>query len=139
MLRPAQIALWITAALIGVFAVRLLMRPDDLAVVHGLQLDLSKGLATEIRATQGGTKLGIAVALLILSRPRWVTVGLAVAVTVLAISLLGRLIGLAVDGYTTLHAVVAVAEAIGVLSCGIHWYRLANASFSSANLTGPSN
>lgn len=122
--RPAAIALWITASLIAFFAVGLIARPGDLRDAHGADAMPTGGYATEFRASSGGFKLGAAIAMGWMTTRRRYREGLILAVAILAGSTTARTIGCLSGDATPLHWIVIVAEAIGVVSCGWHLWRL---------------
>jgi hypothetical protein len=114
--RFPTVALLITAAIYAGFAVWLGTRPDALLTAFGIESSTPQML-TEIRAFYGGIELAIAVVMLLLWRRGDIFAALLIGGLPLAGSASGRCLGLLLDGFSALHASMAVVEAIGCAFC----------------------
>lgn len=110
------VAIWITASIYAGFAVWLGGWPGALLGAFGVT-GSTPAMLTEIRALYGGVELGIAVAMLVLWRRGDVFAAALVGGLPLAGSAAGRCLGLAVDGFSALHAGLAVIEFGGAAFC----------------------
>ncbi|MEN1680981.1 MAG: DUF4345 family protein [Planctomycetota bacterium] len=114
--RFANVALLITAAIWAGFAVWLGANPAALLSAFGVEAR-PPAILTEVRAFYGGVELGIALVMLLLWRRGELVAGLLVGGVPLLGSAAGRCFGLAVDGYSAMHAGFAVFELLGAAFC----------------------
>lgn len=110
------VAIVITAASWAGFAVWLGLNPGALLPAFGVSASTPQML-TEVRAFYGGVELAIAVAMIVLWRRGDLFAALLVGGLPLAGSACGRLIGLAVDGYSPMHLGFAGLELVGAAFC----------------------
>lgn len=111
-----SVAIGITAAIYAGFAVWLGGWPAALLEAFGVT-GSTPAMLTEIRAFYGGVELGIAVAMVWLGRRGDRFAALLIGGLPLAGSAVGRCLGLAVDGFSSLHAGMAAVETAGAAFC----------------------
>lgn len=114
--RFPMIVILVTAASFAGFAIWLGVRPNALLEAFGIQ-DRTSQMATEIRAFYGGVEMAIAVAMVLLWKRGDLFAALLIGGLPLAGSATGRCIGLAVDGFSSLHLGFAGLEAFGAAFC----------------------
>lgn len=108
------IATWITMLVWTGMAVWLGLWPDALLWAFGVQVYPSP-IITEIRAFYGGVQLAIATLMLIFWIRRDLFAALLIGGLPLGFSATGRVIGMAVDGFSLLHLLLATIEFSGFL------------------------
>lgn len=120
--RFVDIVIWITALTYAGFAVWLGSRPDALLEAFGIE-DRTPAMATEIRAFYGGVELAIAVAMGLLWMRGDLFAALLIGGLPLAGAVLGRVLGMLLDGFSSLHLTMAAFELIGCVLCfvGCWW------------------
>src|SRR6056297_1345198 len=109
-------AIFITAASWAGFAIWLGMNPGALLPAFGIEASTPQML-TEVRAFYGGVEMAIAVAMVAFWWRGDLFAALLVGGLPLVGSANGRLIGLAVDGFSTMHLGFAGLEMIGAAFC----------------------
>lgn len=114
--RFADLVVFITAAVWAGFAIWLGLQPGALLSAFGVEGSTPEML-TEVRAFYGGVELAIAVAMLVLWWRGELFAALLVGGLPLLGAALGRLLGMIVDGYATLHLGLAAIELIGAGIC----------------------
>jgi len=114
--RLPNIAIFITAASWAGFAVWLGVNPGALLPAFGIEASTPQML-TEVRAFYGGVEMAIAVAMIVLWRRGDLFAALLIGGLPLVGSATGRFVGLAVDGFSTMHAGFACLEIVGAVFC----------------------
>jgi len=114
--RLPTVAIFITAASWAGFAVWLGVNPGALLPAFGVE-ESTPQMLTEIRAFYGGVEMAIAVAMIVLWRRGDLFASLLVGGLPLVGSASGRLIGLVVDGISTMHLGFAGLEIVGAAFC----------------------
>lgn len=114
--RLAPTAILITAATYAGFAIWLSLSPSSLLTAFGIQTS-TPAMLTEIRAFYGGIEMAIAIAMLILWRQDNQAAALLIGGLPLAGSAIGRLLGMSIDGFSTLHVSFAAIETLGAIIC----------------------
>lgn len=122
-----SVAIWITASIYAGFAVWLGVWPAVLLEAFGVT-GPTPAMLTEIRAFYGGIEMGIAVAMILLWARGEVFAASLIGGLPLAGSAAGRCLGLAVDGFSALHAGLAAVEATGAAFCLVGCLLAARAS-----------
>jgi len=112
----ANAVIWVTALTYAGFGVWLGLQPDALLQTFGIE-NPPPAMLTEIRAFYGGIEIGISLAMLVLWHRNYVWPALLVGAIPLVGSAAGRCLGMAWDGFSTLHAVFAVFELLGFAFC----------------------
>ncbi|MEM6472214.1 MAG: DUF4345 family protein [Planctomycetota bacterium] len=112
---PSTVVLITAAAWFG-FAVWLGLFPS--ALLHAFAItEATPQMLTEIRAFYGGVEFAIGAAMIILWRRHQVFAALLVGGLPLIGAATGRLLGMAVDGFSSTHAGFAVLEIVGAGCC----------------------
>lgn len=114
--RFPSIAIFVTAATWAGFAVWLGLFPKALLTAFGIA-ESTPQMLTEIRAFYGGVELAIAAAMIVLWKRDELFVALLIGGLPLVGSASGRMLGLAVDGFSQLHVGFAVLELVGAAFC----------------------
>ncbi|MDP1563518.1 MAG: DUF4345 family protein [Pirellulaceae bacterium] len=108
--------IWLTAAVWAGIGMWFGISPQSLLSIMGVE-ESTPQLKTEMRAFYGGVELAIAVVMLILWRRQESFAALLVGGVPLGFSAAGRCLGMAVDGFSSLHLGLAAVEASGALLC----------------------
>ena len=114
--RFASTVILVTAASWAGFAIWLWTHPNALLPAFGVQQS-TPAMVTEVRAFYGGVEAAIAVAMLVLWKRDERSAALIVGGLPLLGSALGRLSGLFLDGYSSLHLSFAGLEVLGFIFC----------------------
>lgn len=114
--RFPTVAIMITSATYAGFALWIGLQPKALLNAFGIESNTPQML-TEIRAFYGGIELAIALVMIILWKRGDLFAALLIGGVPLAGSAFGRCFGMVIDGYSTIHLVFAVIEAIGSIVC----------------------
>ncbi|MCR9295330.1 MAG: DUF4345 family protein [bacterium] len=118
-----SIANFVTAAIWAGFAIWLGCQPQALLHAFGIETQ-TPGMLTEIRAFYGGVEMGIALSMIVLWKLDHLSAALMIGGLPLAGSSIGRMIGLMLDGYSSLHLGFAVLELAGAAFCLAGCYAL---------------
>ena len=114
--RFPTIALFITAFIWAGFALWLGCNPQALLRAFGIETTTPQML-TEIRAFYGGVEMAIAASMMILWRFNHLFAALLIGGIPLIGSATGRVIGLLVDGFSSIHLGFAILELVGAAFC----------------------
>ena len=132
------IVLFLTAGAWAGFAIWLASKPDDLLTAFDMGI-ATAAMRTEIRAFYGGVEMGIAASMMVL----WLRSQRFAAILVggfpLLGSAMGRSIGMAIDGYSSLHLGLAGLEMTGALLCIAAIVTLPAASSPASSPSDPSS
>lgn len=113
-----SVVIGITAAIWAGFAIWLGVNPGVLLPAFGVNA-MTPEMLTEVRAFYGGMEMAIAVAMVAL----WWRGDLFASLVIGGLPLLGaasgRIVGLFIDGYSTLHVGFALLELIGAVFCWV--------------------
>ncbi|MBL8891792.1 MAG: DUF4345 family protein [Planctomycetaceae bacterium] len=110
------LATWVTILVWTAMAVWLGFWPDELLSAFGVH-EYPPPIRTEIRAFYGGVQLAIATLMLIYWIRRDLFTSLLIGGLPLGLSALGRIVGMAWDGFSLLHLILAILEFSGILFC----------------------
>ena len=116
MSRTPTAIVFVTAITWAAFAVWLGTNPGALLPAFGVEAS-SPQMLTEVRAFYGGVELAIATAMILLWLRGELFASLLVGGLPLFGSACGRIAGLALDGYSTLHIGFATLELVGAACC----------------------
>ena len=106
----------LTAAVWSGIALWFGISPESLLSIMGVE-ESTPQMKTEMRAFYGGVELAIAVVMLILWRRQESFAALLVGGVPLGFAAAGRGLGMAFDGFSSLHLGLAVVEASGAFLC----------------------
>ena len=121
--RFPTVAIFITAASWFGFAVWLGINPGALLPAFGVD-DSTPQMLTEVRAFYGGVEAAIAVAMIVLWWRGRLIESLLVGALPLVGASSGRLVGIAIDGFSRTHAGFAALEIVGASVCFIACWTL---------------
>ncbi len=114
--RLPTIVILFTAAVWAGFGIWLGAQPTALLSAFGVEAD-TPAMRTEIRAFYGGVELAIAVAMIVLWVRGQFFAALLVGGLPLGFSAVGRVAGMAIDGFSMLHTGLAIVEFSGSVLC----------------------
>ena len=114
--RLPTIVILITAATWAGFGIWLGTNPTALLTAFGVDAHTPQ-MRTEIRAFYGGVELAISVAMIVLWVRSQLFASLLIGGLPLGFSAVGRCVGMAADGFSTLHTGFAILEFSGALLC----------------------
>jgi Domain of unknown function (DUF4345) len=110
---PWRLFLALIAATYAIFGFIFLFNPSEMAAMLGVTF-LSTAARTDFRAMYGGLEIGVGAFLLVCAlRREFVRVGLFAGACALVAMATSRTVGLMLDGFSVIQALIAITEWVG--------------------------